>query len=160
MGIPESSVETRGINAVNVSEIMTKSVKTVSPTDSVQKAAAIMKEVDCGSVPVTEGGRVVGMLTDRDIAVKVVAEGKNSDTPVKAPMTHEVVTIAPATDARKAANTMAENQVRRLPVVENQKLVGILAIADLARVNIFVSESGHALSEISEPNRQSNAVQH
>ncbi|MCY0899981.1 MAG: CBS domain-containing protein [Firmicutes bacterium] len=145
---------------MQVKEIMTKSVKTVSPSDSVKKAAQIMEEVNCGSVPVTEGDRVVGMLTDRDITIKAVARGQGSDTPVKNCMSSTVVTIKPDADAREAANMMAGNQVRRLPVVDNQKLVGILAIADLARVNIYVSESGKALSEISEPSRQANAVRH
>lgn len=145
---------------MKVSEVMSKNVKTVQAQDSVKKAAQMMKEVDCGSVPVVENGKVIGTVTDRDIAIKVVAAGHPPDSPVKQFMTTDVVTTPPDTDARDAANQMAENQVRRLPVVQNGKLVGILAIADLARVHIYVSESGHALSEISEPNRQSNTVSH
>lgn len=145
---------------MRVSEIMTPTVKTVSPSDAVQKAAQIMQQVNCGSVPVTENGRVVGIITDRDIALKVIAEGNGADASTKSVMTHGAVTAHPDTDAREAANMMAEHQVRRLPIVKDQKLVGILAIADLARVDIFVSESGHALSEISEPNQHANAIQH
>ncbi|AEJ39478.1 CBS domain containing protein [Sulfobacillus acidophilus TPY] len=145
---------------MKVSEIMTKNVSTVSPGDTIQKAAQIMQQVDCGSTPVTDGGKVVGVVTDRDITIKAVASGKGPETPVKSVMFDRVVTVKPDTDAREAANIMADNQIRRLPVVDAQgKLVGILAIADLARVNIFVSESGKALSEISEPSRRSNAVQ-
>jgi len=144
---------------MQVKEIMTAQVKTVTATDSVQKAAQLMKQLDCGSVPVIQDGRVIGMVTDRDITIKVTAQGQGPESPIKTVMSTQVVTITPDTDARKAANIMAENQVRRLPVVDQNKLVGILAIGDLARVNIFVSESGHALSDISEPNRQSNAVQ-
>ncbi len=143
---------------MNVQDIMTKQVKSVSPSDSVKKAAEIMESVDCGSVPVADQGRVVGMLTDRDIVIKAVARNQGPNTIVEQCMTTQVVTVKPSTDAREAAGIMAENQVRRLPVVESGKLAGILAIADLARVNIFVSESGAALSQISEPNRQSNAV--
>lgn len=143
---------------MNVGEIMTKSVKTVSPSDPIKKAAEIMKDVGCGSVPVTDNGKVVGMLTDRDIVVKALAQGKNSDSPVKDYMASHVVTAHEDTDARDAANMMAENQVRRLPVVEKDKLVGILAIGDLARKNIFVSESGQALSEISEPSQHAKSV--
>lgn len=143
---------------MQIQEIMTKSVKTVAPSDSIKKAAEIMQSVDCGSVPVTDGDKVVGMVTDRDIVVKQIAGGKSPDSPVKECMTSDVVTAKPDTDAQDAADIMADNQVRRLPVVENGKLVGIVAIADLARKNIFVSESGKALSEISEPNRRSNAV--
>ncbi|NMP20869.1 CBS domain-containing protein [Sulfobacillus harzensis] len=145
---------------MNVQEIMSKDVKTVTSSDPIKKAAEIMKQVDCGSVPVVDQGKVIAMVTDRDIVVRAVAGGKGPDTPVKECMSQTVVTVSPETDARKAANTMADNQVRRLPVVQNGQLVGILAIADLARKNIYVSESGHALSDISEPNRQSNAVQH
>lgn len=145
---------------MNVKEIMTSDVKSVSSSDPIKKAAEIMKSVDCGSVPVVDQGQVVAMVTDRDIAVRAVADGKGPDTPVKDSMSHHVVTVSPDTDARQAATKMAENQVRRLPVVDGKKLVGILAIADLARKNIFVSESGHALSDISEPSQQSNAVQH
>lgn len=143
---------------MNVEEIMTKNVRSVSPSDPVKKAAEIMETVDCGSVPVTAQGRVVGMLTDRDIVIKAVAKNHGPDTQVERCMTTEVVTVKPSTDARQAADMMAENQVRRLPVVDNGALIGMLAIADLARVHIYVSESGVALSQISEPNRQSNAV--
>lgn len=145
---------------MQVSKIMTSQVKTVSPSDPIQKAAQIMKQVDCGSVPVADGGRLAGIITDRDITINAVSQGKGPDTPVKSCMTKSVVSISPETDAREAANTMAENQVRRLPVVQHNDLVGILAIADLARVNIFVNESGQALSQISEPSRPSNAPPH
>jgi CBS domain-containing protein len=143
---------------MQVKEIMTREVKTVSPSDTIEKAAQIMKSIDCGSVPVVEGDRVVAMLTDRDIVVKAVAQGKSPEFAVKTCMTAPVVTIRADTEAQTAADMMADNQVRRLPVIENNKLVGILAIGDLARKHIFVSESGRALSEISEPSRHSNAV--
>ncbi len=144
---------------MQVREIMTKKVSTVSPKDSVQKAAKIMQDIDCGSTPVVDGSLVKGIITDRDIALKVVAHGKGPDTPIRDVMMNKVVTCTPDTDARDAANIMAKHQVRRLPIVEQDKLVGILAIGDLARVHIFVSESGHALSEISEPSTRSNSVQ-
>lgn len=143
---------------MNVGEIMSKNVSTVKPEDSIQKAAEIMRRIDCGSTPVTEEGAVVGVITDRDIAIEAVAQGKGPDTPVKAVMFERVVTVKPDTDARAAADIMAKHQIRRLPVVDQGRLVGILAIGDLARHNIFVTESGKALSEISEPSRSSNAV--
>ena len=145
---------------MRVSEIMTDSVKTVSPSDTIQQAAGIMKQIDCGSVPVADNGQVVGMITDRDIVIQAVAEGKGANFPVKTSMSRPVVTISRDTDAREAADVMADHQVRRLPVVENGKLVGILAIADLARVNIFVRESGQALKEISEPTARTGAIRH
>ncbi|HBQ93967.1 MAG: CBS domain-containing protein [Firmicutes bacterium] len=145
---------------MRVSEIMTTQVKTVSPSDTIQKAAEIMKRIDCGSVPVMDNDRAVGMVTDRDITIHAIAEGKGADFPVKSCMTKSVVTVNAKTDAREAANIMADHQVRRLPVVENGKLVGILAMADLARVNIFVRESGQALKEISERTHTNSTVQH
>ncbi len=144
---------------MQVQEIMTKKVSTVSSKDSIQKAAKIMQDIDCGSTPVVEGSKVTGMVTDRDITLKAVAQGKGPDTAIQDVMVKKVITCNPDTDAREAANLMAKHQVRRLPVVEQEKLVGILAIGDLARVHIFVSESGHALSEISEPSQRPNAVQ-
>lgn len=143
---------------MQVREIMSSEVKTVSPTDTVKKAAQIMRDIDCGSVPVVDGGKIVGILTDRDIVVTHIAEGKSPDSAVKECMTENVVTVRPETEAQAAADLMADNQVRRLPVVDHGKLVGILAIADLARKHIYVSESGKALSEISEPNKSANAV--
>ncbi len=144
---------------MQVREIMTKKVSTVSPQDSIQKAAKIMQDIDCGSTPVVEGSHVTGIVTDRDITLKAIAHGKGPQTPVQDVMAKKVVTCSPDTDAREAANLMAKNQVRRLPIVEHEKLVGILAIGDLARVHIFVSESGHALSDISEPTTRPNSVQ-
>lgn len=143
---------------MQVQEIMTREVRTVAPSDSIQKAAQIMKTVDCGSVPVTEGSRVVGILTDRDIVVTAVASGEDAHCPVQQCMSDTVVTIEADRDAQAAADLMADHQIRRLPVVQQGKLVGILAIADLARQHIFVSESGQALSEISEPNRHARAI--
>lgn len=143
---------------MQVRKIMTTGVKTVAPDDAIRRAAEIMKSVDCGSVPVVDGTRVIGIVTDRDIVVSAVAQGKDSTTPVRFCMSEQIVTIGPDKEAQTAADLMAENQVRRLPVVDQGRLIGIVAIADLAREHIFVSESGHALSEISEPNRHANRV--
>lgn len=111
-----------------------------------------MAEVNCGAVPVVDDSdRCVGVVTDRDIALRVVAKGKGPDTQLSECMTKEVITCTPDTDAHKCADIMAEKQIRRIPVVENGKLVGIIALGDLATVNIHVNEAGQALSSISEP---------
>lgn len=136
----------------SVKEIMTKDVKACAPHDSVRSAAKIMQEINCGAVPVCENKKVIGMITDRDIVLNVVADGQDSDSVhCHDCMTSDVITCAPDTDVHECARIMADNQIRRIPVVENGDMVGICAIGDLARVNIFVNEAGTALSQISEP---------
>ncbi|WP_010272753.1 CBS domain-containing protein [Paenibacillus senegalensis] len=135
-----------------VSEIMTKEVEFCSPNDSVATAAQKMRNIDCGSLPICEGKTVVGIITDRDIVLNVVADGKDSTSVTcQECMTTSVISCSPDTDVHECARMMAENQIRRIPVVQNGELVGICAIGDLATINIFVNESGDALSRISEP---------
>jgi CBS domain-containing protein len=131
---------------------MTTKVRCCAPNDPVTKAAQIMAEVNCGCVPVVEGDQVVGMLTDRDIVLRGVAKGKETNNCTCSDcMTATVITCAPEMDAHKAADLMAEKQIRRLPVVENGRLCGIIALGDMATVHIHVDEAGEALSQISEP---------
>ncbi|MFC4769043.1 CBS domain-containing protein [Effusibacillus consociatus] len=135
-------------------ELMTSEVQTCSPQDTVVEAAKIMRNIDVGIVPVCEGDRLVGVVTDRDIVLNVVSEGKDVNTTrVQNCMTSSVVTGTPDMDAHAAADLMAENQIRRLPVVDNGRLVGIVAIGDLATITIHENEAGHALSQISEPSQ-------
>ena len=120
--------------------------------DSLTAAAKIMRDVNCGSVPVCENKKVIGMITDRDIVLNCVADGKDCNTVhCHDAMTSSVISCAPDADAHECARMMAENQVRRIPVVENGQMVGICAIGDLATVNIHVNEAGEALSQISQP---------
>lgn len=135
-------------------ELMTRDVHTCSPRDTVRDAAKIMRSIDVGIVPVCEGDKLTGVITDRDIILNVVAEGQDANTVLVGNcMTRSVVTGTPDMDAHEAADLMAGHQIRRLPVVENGRLVGIVAIGDLATVSIHENEAGHALSEISEPSR-------
>ncbi len=137
-----------------VQDIMTKNVKVCSPHDSVATAAKIMRDINCGTVPVCEGKKVVGMITDRDIVLHVVADGKDSKSVhCHDCMTKDVITCAPDTDIHECARIMSDHQIRRIPVVQNGNIVGICAIGDLAKVNIFINEAGDALSQISEPSR-------
>lgn len=139
------------INMTMVRDIMTKDVKVCASHDSVTTAARMMRDIDCGSVPVCEGKKVVGMITDRDIILNCVADGKDCNTThCHDCMTTDVITCAPNTDAHECARMMADHQIRRLPVVENGEIVGICAIGDLVTVNIHVNEAGEALSYISE----------
>jgi CBS domain-containing protein len=118
-----------------IRELMTSDPRTVSPGDSVVDAARAMREEDAGVVPVADGDRLVGVVTDRDIAIRVVAEGKDpSSTTVQDIASQELVTVDPQQDLDEALRLMAQHQVRRLPVVEEDgKLVGIVAQADVAR---------------------------
>ncbi|SOC37201.1 CBS domain-containing protein [Ureibacillus acetophenoni] len=136
-----------------VSEIMTKNVQFCTPHESLVTAAKIMRDVDCGSVPVCDSNRVIGMITDRDIVIKCIATGNNvNEVHCHDVMTHDVVTCSPDTDVHECARLMAQHQIRRIPVVnEKGELMGICAIGDLAQENIYINEAGEALSDISEP---------
>jgi CBS domain-containing protein len=119
----------------SIREAMTSSPATVAPGTSAQEAARLMKSKDVGSLPVVEGDRLVGMITDRDLALRLVGEGKSIDTPVSELASKDVVTIDPQQEIEEAARLMAEHQLRRLPVCEEDgKLVGILAQADVAQI--------------------------
>jgi len=133
-----------------IRDFMTSDVSTVRPDQSIQQAAQIMEQIDCGSIPVVEGKRIIGVITDRDIALRGVAAG-NTNATVKECMSTNVVTCTPDTDAHEAADLMASKQIRRLPIVDDRgELCGILAIGDLAVISIHVNEAGKALSDISE----------
>ena len=113
---------------------MTPDPTTVEPGTTAQEAARIMKSEDVGSLPVVEGGRLEGMVTDRDLAIRVLAEGASADTAVAEIASKNLATIDPEQSLEEAARLMAEHQIRRLPVVEEDgKLVGILAQADVAQ---------------------------
>ncbi|MGG1679305.1 CBS domain-containing protein [Neobacillus sp. NRS-1170] len=134
-----------------VRDIMSSDVKVCAPHAPVTEAAKIMRDVNCGSVPVCEGKKVVGMITDRDIVITCVAEEKDCKTVhCHDCMTSDVITCSPDLDIHECARMMSEHQIRRIPVVENGEMVGICSIGDLATVNIHVNEAGEALSHISE----------
>jgi CBS domain-containing protein len=116
-----------------VQEAMTANPTTVTPDTPAREAARIMKNEDTGIVPIVDGDRLVGVVTDRDLTLQIVAEGGNADTPVGQIAAKELVTVDPQQSLEEAARLMAEHQVRRLPIVEEDgRLVGILAQKDLA----------------------------
>ena len=119
---------------MKVSDVMTKNVETVRPDQPAREAARFMLQADAGSIPVTDGDRLVGMITDRDIAVRGVALGYGPDTPVSELMSSGVVSAQAGELIEDAARKMGEAQVRRLPVVDDQqRLVGIVSLGELAR---------------------------
>ena len=136
---------------MKVKDLMTPNPKVVKPDDTVAQAATLMKQEDCGSLPVVANGKLVGIVTDRDITIRAVAAGKDpKSTPVSAVMSADPVTISPDASDDDAEKLMAKSQVRRLPVADNGKLVGILVTAQLARRG-NTAELGETIKEISEP---------
>ncbi|HET9324979.1 MAG TPA: CBS domain-containing protein [Gaiellaceae bacterium] len=137
--------------AKKIRDAMTPTARAVSPQQSLVDAAKMMRDEDVGALPVVEDGRVVGMVTDRDIVVRAVAEGRDSAA-VKAGevASREVVAVEPEQDLDEALNLMARHRVRRLPVVEQGRLVGVLAQADVA-MQAKEKEAGEMLEEISQP---------
>ena len=119
----------------SIQEAMSPNPTSVEATTTAQEAAQIMKSEDIGSLPIVEGDKLVGVITDRDIAIRVVAEGRGTETDVGQIASTDVVTVDPQQSIDDAARLMADHQVRRLPVVEEDgKLVGILAQADVAQI--------------------------
>lgn len=136
---------------MRISEAMTRDPKIASPDQTIQEVAGIMLDIDAGVMPVGENDRLVGMITDRDIAVRAIAQGKGPQTPVREVMTEDVKYCCEDEDLDEVARNMADQQVRRLPVLNRDKrLVGILSLGDMA-VTQDSRTAGETLSGISEP---------
>jgi len=136
---------------MKVRDVMTSKVESVTPNSSIVEIAGLMRSNDVGSIPVCEGKKVLGIITDRDIVIKVIAEGKNTHSiSAKDIMNSEVITVTSDQDVHEAARIMADYQIRRLPVTEQGDIVGIVALGDLAIEKIHVNEAGDALSDISQ----------
>jgi CBS domain-containing protein len=135
---------------MKISEVMTPNPKTVKPGDSIQTAARIMRDEDTGVVPVVEDGRVAGMVTDRDIVIRAVADG-DFNAKISDIVTDDVITATPDMSTADAAALMSEHQIRRLPVVdEDDRLVGIVSLGDLAVKEHRDSRMGETLENISD----------
>jgi CBS domain-containing protein len=135
----------------SIRDVMTSNPCSIEADKSVAYAAKMMREEDVGLAPIVEGEKLVGMLTDRDIAIRVVAEGRNPDQVTVADIaSKQVVTIDPQQDLDEALRIMAKHKVRRLPVVEEDgRLVGVVAQADIAREGDD-TQTGELVEEISE----------
>src|SRR5437867_13169910 len=119
---------------MKVRELMTGDPATVDSNATLGEVATLMKQQDCGSIPVVEGGRLVGIVTDRDIVIRAVAAGKDPKAcRASEVMSADPLTVSPDDDVAAAEKVMAERQVRRLPVVKDGRLVGILVTAQIAR---------------------------
>ena len=137
--------------AKKVSDAMTTQPRSAEPSQSLVEAAQVMKRADIGSLPVVEEGRLLAVLTDRDIVVRAVAEGVDLNVTLVGDIaSREPVTVGPEDDLDEALRLMARHQVRRLPVVDEQRLVGVLAQADVA-TEAKASKTGEVVEEISQP---------
>ena len=133
-----------------IRDVMTPSPRTVESSTPVQEAAKLMREQDVGAIPIAENGSLVGIVTDRDIAIELVAQGKDGSTPVGDIASRDLVTVDPEQSLDEALRLMAQHQVRRLPVVEEDgRLVGIVAQADVARHGED-RETGQVVEQISQ----------
>ena len=140
---------------MKVSELMTKNPATAMPNSGLQEVAKMMRDCDCGAIPVVENNKVVGVITDRDITIRVVAENKNlQDVKVGDVMSKQVYTAKENDDVRDVANQMEKHKVRRVPVVDEQgKCVGIVSQADIA-LNTTDRTTADLVQKVSEPGKK------
>jgi CBS domain-containing protein len=144
---------------MKIADVMSSDVQLINTDKTLRDAAILMKKIDAGVLPVTDGERLVGMITDRDIALRGLAEGKGPEAKVREAMTQEVKYCFDDEDVAQVANNMAELQVRRLPVLDRDKrLVGIVSLADLATEG-SLAKTAKALHGISQPGGQHNQSQ-
>ncbi len=142
---------------MKVKDIMTKNIAYVNPQSKVIEAAQLMQKHNVGSIPVCDQNGVIGIVTDRDIVVRNVAHGTSpQDTPVQDVMTSQVKTVSPDTDVNDISDIMSHDQIRRLPVVENNRLVGMVSLGDMAINPRADMEASEALADISKPSKPSN----
>ncbi|WP_119156681.1 CBS domain-containing protein [Caldimonas tepidiphila] len=144
-----------------ISQVMTRDVRVLAPSDTLQRAAQTMDELNVGAVPVCDGEQLVGMITDRDIAVRAVSAAMPADsTPVREVMTDQVHWCFEDQDVEEVMNQMRDVQIRRVPVVNHdKKLVGIVSLGDLAtKTGADVEAALEEISEPSEPDRSTTGM--
>jgi CBS domain-containing protein len=133
-----------------IKDIMSTDCITATSKDNIYELAVLMKEHDVGFIPILEGKKLMGVVTDRDLVTRGYANKHSGSTSAMEVVTTDMITIDPSTHAQEAADIMAKNQIRRLLVVQNGELHGVVSLGDLAIRDIFVNEAGDALSSISE----------
>ena len=139
---------------MKIRDVMTSEVQTIGPDQTAREAATFMLSADAGSIPVTDGDKLIGMITDRDIAVRGIAKGHGPDTPVRDLMSSGVISVNIEDDIGAVASKMSDAQVRRLPVVDDQqRLCGIVSLGDLSRESEG-DTAKEALEGISAPGGQ------
>ncbi|RNF38288.1 CBS domain-containing protein [Planococcus salinus] len=136
---------------MKVTEIMTTDVETCTPDTTLQEVATRMLELDVGSIPVSDDNKLHGIITDRDIVTRGIAAQFSLDTPVSQILSSNMITGTKDMDVEEAASLMAQNQIRRLPIVENNQVVGIVSLGDVAVKDPSDADAEIALEDISEP---------
>ncbi|WKA57759.1 CBS domain-containing protein [Planococcus shenhongbingii] len=136
---------------MKVTEIMTTDVQTCTLDTSLQEIATWMLNLDVGSIPIVDNGKLAGIITDRDIVTRGIAAQFSLDTPVRQILSSDLVTGTPDMDLEEAADLMAEHQIRRLPIVEGDRLVGIVSLGDVAVKDPSDMHAGSAIEDISKP---------
>lgn len=145
---------------MKVNAAMTTGVRVVGPNQTIREAAQLMSDEDIGSLPVGENDRLIGMITDRDVAVRAVAQGLGPETPIRVVMSKEVLYCFEDEELEDAAQNMGAVQVRRLPVLSRDKrLVGVLSIGDLSRQH-DPRHVGNAVAQISSPGGAHSQAEH
>ncbi|WOO37461.1 CBS domain-containing protein [Anaerocolumna sp. AGMB13020] len=138
---------------MKVKDIMSTEIESVCCEDSIEKCAQLMKQHDIGSLPVCDNDRVVGIVTDRDLALRSIAEGQDwKSQKVADVMTKNPSLGSPDMNVKDAAEIMSRQQIRRLPIVENNSLVGIVALGDIALEPALSDKAEDSLRDISKPN--------
>ncbi|MDQ1146836.1 CBS domain-containing protein [Bacillus sp. SORGH_AS 510] len=137
-----------------IRDIMTDNVECCTLLDNMYEVALKMKDLNVGAIPIVDQEKIVGMITDRDIVVRGVAEKHPGSTKVEDIMSNNLVTVSPDSTSKEAAKLMAEHQIRRLPVVEGDKLIGIVSLGDFAIRELTDDQAKLALTEISERGAQ------
>jgi CBS domain-containing protein len=145
---------------MNVSDLMTKNPETAQMTDSIMDVASTMRDINVGFIPVMNGDVLAGVVTDRDIVVRAVANGMNSeDTSIGEIISSDIQAVSPDTDINEAASIMESNKIRRLPVVdEDGMLIGICSLGDIAVRGRNLEQSGEILELVSEPSKPEMAA--
>ncbi|MFS0777584.1 CBS domain-containing protein [Neobacillus sp. 3P2-tot-E-2] len=136
---------------MNVAEVMTTNVDSCSPESTCKEVAMKMKELDVGAVPICDNEKLVGIVTDRDIVIKGFVNDLSSDSTISVLVTDNVVKGSKEMSVEEAVRLRSQHQIRRLPIVEDDKLVGIVSLGDLAVNNQSTDKAGQALKNISNP---------
>jgi CBS domain-containing protein len=159
----ETLIREGGVDFMSkVRDIMSTDIVSVSPKDNIFQVATLMRDHDVGLLPVVENDRLIGVISDRDIVIRCIAEKRPNSCSIKEVMSDHLVVGNPEMSIDEVAELMADEQVRRLPIVENNRLVGMVSIKDLAVRDPFIDEMSGAMREISETDHRhvSNRYQH
>jgi CBS domain-containing protein len=140
-----------GTKIMRIEDIMTRDVETCAPDATLQEVSSRMLDWDVGSIPIVENDRLVGIITDRDIVIRGIAAQFSLDTPVRQVLSSDLVTGTLDMDLEDAATLMADNQIRRLPIVEDNRLLGMVSLGDIAVKDPTNRHAGEAIEDISKP---------